>query len=221
MEYAEKMNDASPPAQLYRDEDLLPVSALQHLLYCERQCALIHIERLWDENLYTAEGAILHERAHSQKDETRPGVRIERTLDLRSLTLGLAGQADVVEFYADGGIIVVEYKRGQPKKNDCDRVQLCAQAMCLEEMMGIRIDAGALYYGTNRRRFEVIFDEALREKTRLAALRLRALLDSGKTPQAAYEEKKCRRCSLLESCLPSRTENSQPVKEYFLQMLQG
>jgi CRISPR-associated exonuclease Cas4 len=215
------MSDISAPASLYRDEDLLPISALQHLLYCERQCALIHIERIWSENRYTAEGNILHERAHSHKDETRPGVRTERTLEVRSLSLGLAGQADVVEFHSNGVVNVVEYKRGQPKKNDCDRVQLCAQALCLEEMMGIRIDAGALYYGTNKRRFEVIFDGELREKTRLAAQRLRTLLDVGETPQAFYEDKKCRRCSLLDDCLPSKAERSQSVKEYFSQMLQG
>ena len=215
------MNDIFIPTLLYRDEDLLPISALQHLLYCERRCALVHTERLWDENVYTAEGAIMHERVHSHKDETRPGVRIERTLALRSLSLGLAGQADVVEFHRDGTVKVIEYKRGKPKKNDCDRVQLCAQALCLEEMLCIHIDAGALYYGENRRRFEVVFDDELREKTRLAARQLRVLLDSGETPRASYDDKKCRRCSLLDVCLPSRTGNSQAVKEYFSQMLQG
>jgi len=212
------MNDN--PVSLYSDEDLLPISALQHLLYCERQCALIHIERVWSENLYTAEGEILHERVHSQGSETRPGVRIERGLALRSLSLGVVGQADVVEFSSDGSAMIIEYKRGQQRKNDCDRAQLCAQALCLEEMLGIRVDAGALFYGSNKRRFEVPFDDALREKTRAAIRRLRVLLDSGETPKADYDEKKCRNCSLLDDCLPCGTNNSLSVKEYLLRMLQ-
>jgi CRISPR-associated exonuclease Cas4 len=204
----------------YADEDLLPISALQQLLYCERRCALIHIERLWRENLYTTEGEIMHERAHSQKGETRPGVRIERSLSLRSLSLGLAGQADVVEFYDDGTVLIVEYKRGQQKKIDCDRVQLCAQALCLEEMLCIRIDSGALFYGTNKRRCEVILNDALRETTKRAICRLHELLDSGETPQAFYDEKKCRRCSLLDDCLPLGVSHTESVKDYFSRMLQ-
>ena len=205
---------------MYADEDLLLISALQHLLFCERQCALNHIECIWRENLYTAEGAILHERAHSQKGETRPGVRIERSLRVCSLSLGLTGQADVVEFYRDGTVKIVEYKRGQPKKSDCDRIQLCAQALCLEEMMNIRIESGALYYGKNRRRFEVIFDDGLREKTQAAVCRLRELLNSGETPQALYDDKKCRYCALLDDCLPKRQEKFQTVQEYFARVLQ-
>jgi CRISPR-associated exonuclease Cas4 len=215
------LEDTSVPGQAYNDEDLLPISALQHLLYCERQCALIHIERLWSENLYTTEGEIMHERAHSRENETRPGIRIERSLAVRSLSLGLVGQADVVEFYSDGSVMIVEYKRGQQKKNDCDRVQLCAQALCLEEMLCMRIQAGALFYGKNLRRFEVIFDEKLRETTRLAVQSLRDLLTSGKTPQALYDDKKCRRCSLFDDCLPCGVNTSQSVQAYFSQMLQG
>jgi CRISPR-associated exonuclease Cas4 len=215
------MDDNVTSSSNYSDEDLLPLSALQHFLYCERQCALIFIEQLWADNYYTTAGDILHERAHTQGSEKRPGVRIERSLALRSLVLGLMGQADVVEFYDDGTVLIIEYKRGHQKQNDCDRVQLCAQALCLEEMLQIHIASGALFYGTNKRRCEVIFDDALRETTRHTVYRLRTLINSGETPQASYDEKKCQHCSLLDDCLPSGVHNSESVTEYFSRMLQG
>ena len=154
---------------MFAEDDLLPISALQHLLFCERQCALIHIERRWAENRYTAEG--LHRRAHAAPSETRDGVRITRSLPLHSFELGLSGQADVVLWKSPPGrddsgqtlaqilanaspevlrmweVTPVEYKRGEPKANDCDRVQLCAQAMCLEEMCGVQIFRGELFHG--------------------------------------------------------------------------
>jgi len=215
------MDNCNNENSQYADEDLLLISALQSLLFCERQCALNHIECLYGENQYTTEGEIMHERAHSEKGETRPGMRVERSLPLRSLTLGLTGKADVVEFHDDGVVMIVEYKRGQQKKNDCDRVQLCAQALCLEEMLHIRIGSGALFYGKNKRRHEVIFDDTLRETTRRAVDRLRALLNSGATPQAVYDERKCRNCSLLDDCLPAGTGGVESVKEYYSRMLQG
>ncbi len=115
------------------ESSLLPISALQHLLFCERQCALIHIEQLWSDNVFTAEGNLLHERTHEGPDESRPGVRITRSLPVRSLELGLSGQCDVVEFHGKTGEVrLVEYKRGKPKAHSADEVQLCAQALCLE-----------------------------------------------------------------------------------------
>ncbi len=125
---------------IYTEDQLLPLSALQHLLFCERQCALIHVERQWAENRFTAEGRIMHERPHREERTARGRIRIEYALALRSLFLGLAGQADVVELYRNEGRwrpFPVEYKRGRPKKDDCDRVQLCAQAICLEEMLEV------------------------------------------------------------------------------------
>ncbi len=185
---------------MYEENDLLPVSALQHLLFCERQCALIHVEQVWVENRFTAEGRVLHERAHEASSEWRDGVRIVRALRLRSLRLGLIGVADVVEF-REGKPFPVEYKRGKPKTNACDEVQLCAQAMCLEEMLGCEIAAGALFYGKTRRRKDVSFDAALRTLTEDAAQRLHRLVQAGVIPPAVYEPK-CESCSLKDVCLP-------------------
>ena len=139
---------------MYTEDDLLPISGLQHLLFCERQCALIHLEQVWAENRLTVEGKNMHDRVHEREAESRPGIRIVRALRLRSLRLGLTGMADVVEFHLDSGVrsqglpFPVEYKRGKPKADYSDSVQLCAQAICLEEMLSCTIPAGALFYGT-------------------------------------------------------------------------
>ncbi len=199
---------------MYRESSLLPLSALQHLAFCERQCALIHIEQVWDENRLTAEGRLLHERVHGQESELRGDVYRSEGLKLRSLELGLTGVADVVEFHRvqEGGVSLpgkrgvwrpfpVEYKRGKPKKDLCDEVQLCGQAMCLEEMLGCRIEAGALYYGSQHKRHEVSFTPELRNETRELARRLHLLIEAGKTPPAVYE-KRCENCSLVDVCMP-------------------
>lgn len=208
---------------MYIEEDLLPLSALQHLLFCERQCALIHIERVWRENLFTAEGRILHKRVDSDMKESRGNMRIERGVPLRSLQLGLIGKADVVEYHRDPRDdatdvwlpFPVEYKRGRPKRDNSDKVQLCAQALCLEEMLGRTISHGALFYGQKRRRFEVSFDQALRRETAETAGRLHALIARGATPKVEYSPK-CDTCSLLELCLPKTTcgARSCGVKQY-------
>ena len=185
----------------YSEDDLLPLSALQHLLYCERQCALIHVEQIWSENRHTAEGRVAHERVHGGGHEVRDGVRIARDVALRSLRLGLVGKADVVEFH-EGVPYPVEHKRGHAKTNDCDRVQLCAQALCLEEMLEIPVPEGALFYGQPRRRTVVAIDAALRATTEAAAVRLHQIFNSGITPPAVYEQAKCDRCSLFDACKP-------------------
>lgn len=208
------------------EDQLLPLSALQHLLFCERQCALIHIEQQWNENRYTAEGRIIHERVDSGRPETRKNLRLEFAMPLRSLQLGLIGKADVVEFHrneqAVGGrrrpIAVwrpfpVEYKRGRPKKDDSDRVQLCAQAICLEEMLSVNVPEGALFYGKTKRRLTVVFDSELRTETESAAARLHKLCDAGKTPAPIYS-KKCDRCSFLESCLPKTLHGGKSALRY-------
>jgi CRISPR-associated exonuclease Cas4 len=191
---------------LFVEDDLLPISALQHQLFCERQCALIHIEGLWVENRLTVEGRHLHDKAHDGTSETRSGVRIARGLAIRSFRLGLVGKADVVEFHvtprnAAAIPFPVEYKRGRPKKHDADKVQLCAQALCLEEMLDAVVPAGALFYGRTRRRLDVPFDQALRQLTEDTSRRLHALIGSGRTP-VAVREPKCDNCSLFEVCLP-------------------
>ncbi len=210
---------------MFDDEGLRPISALQHLLFCERQCALIHIERMWAENRLTVEGRHLHDKVHQGPDEVRGGVRIARSLALRSVELGLYGIADVVEFHTldDDGRprdppqpFPVEYKRGRPKAHDADRVQICAQALCLEEMLGVSVPRGALFYGRTRRRELVTFDDTLRSKTRQAAARTHQLLASGVTP-IARKMPKCKHCSLLYLCLPEVTGAARSARRYLRQ----
>ena len=202
---------------MYDENDLLPLSALQHLMFCERQCALIHIEQAWEENRLTAEGRVMHERAHDGGSETRGAVRTARGLRIRSLRLGLIGQADVVEFPKAGAPFPIEYKRGKPKSNRCDEVQLCAQAMCLEEMLDAEIPSGALFYGQPRRRTDVTFDAGLRAITKDTARRLHELIKGGLTPMAVYE-KKCDACSLYDVCKPKTAGRGVSVRTYVAKM---
>ncbi|MDA8168457.1 MAG: CRISPR-associated protein Cas4 [Nitrospiraceae bacterium] len=203
---------------MYDEENLLPLSALQHFAYCPRQCALIHIEQVWSENVFTAQGRIMHEKADTARYESRADIRIEYGVPMRSLRLGLIGKADVVEFHRmEGGQwqpFPVEYKRGKPKMDDCDRVQLCAQAICLEEMLNIEIMEGSLFYGQTRRREDVFFDAGLRRETEDIARKVHELIDSGITPNAEFS-KKCEQCSLLELCMPKACSKGT-VKKYLL-----
>jgi len=207
---------------VYAESDLLPISALQHLIYCPRQCALIHLERAWDENLFTAEGRVQHDRVHGGGYFRRGVVRTEFGVPLRSLMLGLSGQADVVEFHgkeSEGRPFPVEHKRGKSKSHDADRIQLCAQGLCLEEMLGVPVAAGALFYATPRRREEVVFDARLRAATVETARALHAMLAEGRTPPPSYSHQKCDRCSLKARCLPERCDKPAPVAAYLKRML--
>ena len=205
-------------------DDLIMISALQHYVFCPRQCALIHVEQTWEESGRTAEGRILHERVHEEGNEMRSGVRIERGVSLRSLRLGLIGKADVVEFHRreDGTWrpFPVEYKRGKPKPDHCDKIQLCAQALCLEEMIQVEIPGGALFYGQTRRRLDVVFDNNLRRETEEVARQVRELLNSGKTPKPVYA-KRCDNCSLIADCLPKAIQKRRSVKNYLQRMMTG
>lgn len=215
---------------MYAEDDLLPLSGLQHLMFCERQWGLIHIEQIWEENRLTAEGRVLHERAHSAGSESRVNIRTARGLRLHSLRLGLVGQADVVEFHRDvEGITLpevvgswrpfpVEYKRGRPKSDACDEVQLCAQTLCLEEMFNCRIAEGALFYGEPRRRHAVVFDDALRARTEVLAARMHELYRAGSTPIAAYQPK-CDGCSLIGRCMPRMLAKPPGVARYLARAL--
>ena len=205
---------------MYDESDYIMLSALQHYQFCPRQCALIHIEQQWAENRLTAEGRVLHERADSKQSQWQGDVRIVRSLPLCSKRLGLSGQADVVEFHGDGAVYPVEYKRGRPKSDRCDEVQLCAQALCLEEMLSVVIAKGALYYGQKRRRKEVVFDEELHWLTLELIDETRRLLQGGVTPGAAYT-KKCDSCSLLSICLPKSCAGGRQVGRYLANMLRG
>ena len=196
------------------EDELAPISALQHMLYCPRQCALIHNERQWTENRFTAEGRILHERTDAGGRERRGHVTIERSVPLRSLRLGVSGIADVVEIHDDGRPYPVEYKRGRPKAHRADEVQLCAQAMCLEEMLAVSVPEGALFYGRNRRRKTVAFDAGLRALTERIAGDTRRMLSTGETPPPEYAASKCDACSLEELCQPQRPRGAGAVDRW-------
>jgi CRISPR-associated exonuclease Cas4 len=218
----------------YSEDDLLPVSALADLMFCERRAALHHIEKIWEDNLFTAEGTILHERTDSEQNtEVRGDIRIAHGLRLRSLRLGLSGKADVVEFHRvpDGSSGVklervagfwqpfpVEYKRGTLRHEEGYEVQLCAQALCLEEMLCSEVPTGALFYGKTARRLNVDFDEKLRQKTEIAAARLHELFSARQTPPASYENK-CEKCSLISICLPKATSQRRNVRRYLAEAL--
>lgn len=210
---------------MYTEDELIPISALQHWAYCPRQCALIHIEQVWTENVFTAQGRGLHEKVHDAETEMRDGIRIVRELRLHSFALGLVGQADVVEFVpAERGIVLVgcsgcwqpfpvEYKRGKPKLDASDEMQLCAQAICLEEMLGVVIGEGALFYGRPRRRKKIAFTDALRVQTQQAAAEVHELFRLGQTPKVAYS-KKCPSCSLVKVCMPKVTGLRKDIRHY-------
>lgn len=207
---------------MYNIDDLIQLSSLQHYAFCPRQCALIHVEQVWAENRLTAEGRIMHEHVHEEGDESRGNVRIERGASLRSLRLGLIGKADVVEYHrqADGSwqALPVEYKRGKPKPDHSDKIQLCAQALCLEEMLNVPVLAGALFYGKTRRRLDVDFDEALRQETADAATKTHELIDAGVTPAPVYA-KRCESCSLMAECMPKAMQKKRSVESYLKRML--
>jgi len=229
---------------MYDEDELLPIAAVQQLAYCERRCALMYLEGQWEENRFTVEGLQLHDRAHELDVEMRGDLRTCRGLRLRSLRLGLVGVADVVEFrrvssdsgeeaaeVVSWGVALpgqagrwqpfpVEYKRGRPKPDHSDEVQLCAQALCLEEMLNCAVPTGAMFYGQPRRRYEVSFDAALREETTRLALHLHRLVASGRTPPAGYE-KKCRGCSLESQCLPRLTGAGRSAAHYTSQALEA
>jgi CRISPR-associated exonuclease Cas4 len=191
---------------MYPESELLPLSALQHYLFCPRQCALIHLEGIWEENRLTAEGRLLHERADTTTRERRGDILIVRGLWIRSLRLGLAGRADVVEFHrheTGERPFPVEYKRGKPKSGMEDKVQLCAQALCLEEMLQVEIPDGALFYGSQNRRLNVILNAELRRLTEQTASDVHTLLDGEATP-APKPGPQCANCSLVDQCLPDR-----------------
>ena len=208
----------------YNEDDFIMLSALQHYAFCERQCALIHIEQAWSESGLTAEGRIMHEKVHEQDRESRGNVRTEYGLPLRSLRLGLIGKADVVEFHRTDKKswqpFPVEYKRGKPKVDHCDKIQLCAQAMCLEEMLSVSVVSGAIFYGRTRRRLDVSFDDALRKETEEAAEQAHKLIASGKTPPPVYE-KRCDSCSLIGECLPKTIGKKSLVKRYLERMVKS
>jgi len=219
---------------MFTEDELLPISALQHLAFCPRQWALIHLEGQWSDNRLTAEGILNHERVHEEETEVRGSVRIARALRLRSLRLGIVGQADVVEFHrlavAKGGIslegipgrwqpFIIEYKRGKPKIGHEDEVQLCAQALCLEEMLEVSLSTASFFYGQPKRRYEVVLNADLRKETESLIARLHELTLLGHTPPPEYSSR-CRNCSLLNVCLPKVSRKRKSVRSYLAKTIQ-
>ncbi len=190
--------------QTETEPDWLMISAIQHYAYCPRQFALIHVEQAWDENFFTAEGKLLHERVDSYESEQRGDLRYERSISVRSNRLRVRGKLDLLEIAGKSAksYFPVEYKRGKSKTEDWDRIQLCAQALCLEEMREIRIDSGALWYWQVRKREAVQFDETMRAITLQTIEAAHALLASGETPMPTPMKQRCRACSLLDLCEP-------------------
>lgn len=195
--------------------DLIPISALQHIAYCPRQFALIHVEQVWAENFFTAHGQLLHQRVDSGEVEQRGQVRYERSVSVLSERLGITGKLDLLEITgsADGSNLKyfpVEYKRGKHKIQDWDRIQLCAQALCLEDMRGVSVTEGALWYQQERKREQVMIDAPLRELTLHMIAQARAILDTRKTPAPTNDKTRCKACSLVDLCMPdmARTDKS-------------
>ncbi|MGD9677391.1 MAG: CRISPR-associated protein Cas4 [Vulcanibacillus sp.] len=218
----------------YSDDDMLALSGIQHFAYCQRQWALIHIEKQWSENLKTVEGKQLHERVDNPDFfEARGGILTTRSVPLSSYILGLYGNSDVVEFYAvekygvsiqgrDGkwNPVPIEYKRGKPKKDIIDEVQLCAQAMCLEEMLNTIIDYGYLYYGETKHRTKVVFDEGLRHQVVNFSEQMHSMYAKQHTPRAIINDRNCKSCSLVNICLPKLGLKKTSVNNYIKKFLE-
>ncbi|MDH5668382.1 MAG: CRISPR-associated protein Cas4 [Nitrospira sp.] len=184
-----------------KTDDPIMISALEHWSYCPRQCALIHVEQTFDENLYTMRGQAIHKRVDEPESEIIDGVRVERAVPLWSRWLGLIGKADVVEFHGETPY-PVEYKHGPRREKEHDDLQVCAQAMCLEEMTGKEVPCGAIYHHSSRRRREVVFTPELRRHVEEAIAGVRLMRESGRLPPPV-NDRRCDRCSLKESCMPS------------------
>ena len=203
------------------EREPIPLSALQHAVYCLRQAALIHIERAWADNRFTAEGNLLHAVADKGGKRQVRGVRRVMSLPIASARLNLSGIADIVEFLAgaDGETpFPIEYKRGKPKLHRADEVQLCAQALCLEEMTGQPVPEGALFYAETRRRMVVPFDEALRRLTEDTVVALADVFASGRTPPPTARRERCRACSLIDVCRPEAV--TRPVQSWRARMVE-
>ena len=202
------------------DDRLLAISALQHYAYCTRQFALIHIEQVWEENHFTAEGRLLHERVDSGVAEQRGNTRSERSVLLQSQRYGITGKMDLLEIESGNPpkYFPVEYKRGKPKVEDWDRIQLCAQALCIEEMRGVQVNEGAIWYWEVRKREAIQIDDALRTITIATIEQAHAMLASGKTPPPTDNKKRCKACSLVDLCAPDafrRDHSARYIDELF------
>lgn len=206
--------------------DTIPLSALQHWLYCPRQCALIHNEQVWAENRFTAEGQLLHKKANEGPDEHRAAGSILRHLNVSSETHGLTGTCDIVEkrrgdLRSPLQITPVEYKRGKPKAHRADEVQVCAQALCLEEMFQTQIPTALIFYGATRRRTEVPLDDGLRALTRSTIAAVREMKATSLTPSTEYDSRRCDACSLIDLCQPRSLRLKRGAASWFANRLKS
>jgi len=193
------------------DVRLIPLSALQHYAFCPRQCALIHNDQAWADNYLTAQGNLLHKRVDSGEPETRNGTRFERAVMVSAQNLGLTGKLDLIEKdLKTEKLTPVEYKKGKSKSTNIDKIQLCAQGLCLEEMTGQSVPEGYLWYWQTRKREFVAFDKALRQQTLAVILQVKDIFISGALPKPIYE-KKCKACSLIDICNPKLVQQDNSV----------
>ncbi len=200
---------------MFTEDDFIMISALQHYVYCPRQCGLIHVDDVWQENVFTVRGNIMHEKVDTDTYETRGVIKTVRGLRIHSFNFGIVGRCDVVEFKQSNNgevILPVEFKSGEPKEDISDKVQLCAQAFCLEEMLNTKITQGAFFYGKIRRRNIVDIDNELRTQTENIIASVREIVSKKIVPLAEYESK-CRNCSLQSICQP-KAMNKRKLKNY-------
>lgn len=212
-----------PPLGRYNEDELLPISALQHLIFCPRRAALIYLEGVWSDNEFTVDGIQQHETVHAEGARSQKGIREIRTLPLRSLKLGLVGIADVVEIGELAGhmtVFPVEHKRGRLRHERGYEVQLCAQALCLEELLEVPVHAGALFFWETRRRLTIDLDQELREETEVAAVELHRLLSGDATPPAV-PGRRCSKCSLVELCIPRVSSRRRKAADYVKALVTG
>jgi CRISPR-associated exonuclease Cas4 len=196
----------------------ISISALQHYAYCPRQCALIHVEQVFDDNIYTARGQAVHRLVDTPGYEIKSGVKVERALPLWSDKLGLIGKADVVEFHAGGAVYPVEFKHGRKREKIHDDIQLAAQAMCLEEMLGITVPHGAIYHASSHRRREVAITLALRHLVEAAVVAIRQMIEQRTLPPPVNDER-CRACSLIDACQPAALANTSRLNRLHDELL--
>jgi CRISPR-associated exonuclease Cas4 len=205
---------------MFTEDDYIQLSALQHYVFCPRQCGLIHVEDVWTDNLFTVRGEILHEKVDTDTYETRGTLKTVRGLRIHSSRLGIVGRCDVVEFRKGKNeqeeVLPVEFKSGEPKEDVSDKVQLCAQVLCLEEMLNTKITQGAFFYGKIRRRNLVEIDTELRTQTEEIIASVHEIVATKQVPPAKYSEK-CRNCSLEDACMP-RAMNERKLKQYLKEL---
>ncbi|MGD0037777.1 MAG: CRISPR-associated protein Cas4 [Bacteroidota bacterium] len=208
---------------MFTEDDYIQLSALQHYVFCPRQCGLIHVEDVWTDNMFTVRGEILHEKVDTDTYETRGTLKTVRGLRIHSSRLGIVGRCDVVEFRKGKNeqeeVLPVEFKSGEPKEDVSDKVQLCAQVFCLEEMLNTKITQGAFFYGKIRRRNLVEMDAELRTQTEKIIASVHEIVSKKHVPPAKYSEK-CRNCSLEDACMP-RAMNERKLKQYIKELYNG